>query len=80
MKTFRLIPAFAGAPDAVGRAMIAVGIMVTLFGGGGCTGKSDTAQARPAVSTDSLGFPAPDRPTSTIIAPRWTDEDERSPR
>ena len=77
MKTFRVIPVFASTPDAVGRAMIALGIMVTLLGGGGCTGRSDTAQARPAVSTDSLGFPAPDRPTSTIIAPRWTDEDER---
>ncbi|MEO7714263.1 MAG: class I SAM-dependent methyltransferase [Gemmatimonadaceae bacterium] len=77
MKTFRVIPVFAGALDAVGRAMIALGAMVTLLGGGGCTGTSDTAKARPAVSADSLGFPAPDRPTSTIVAPRWTDEDER---
>ena len=77
METSRLIPVCAGAANAVGRVIIAVGTLVTLLGVIACTGKSDTAQARPAVSVDSLGFPAPDRPTSAIVAPRWTDEDER---
>lgn len=31
----------------------------------------------PATRADSLGFPAPDRPISSIVAPRWTGEDER---
>ena len=30
-----------------------------------------------AAAVDTLGFPAPDRPISSIIAPRWTGEDER---
>ena len=77
METSRLIPVFTGATNSVGRVMIALGTLVALLGASACTGKSDTAQARPAVSADSLGFPAPDRPTSTIVAPRWTEEDER---
>lgn len=77
MGTSRVIPVFTGARAAVVRVMIALGTLAALLGGSACTGKSDTAQARPAVSSDSLGFPAPDRPTSSIIAPRWTDENER---
>ena len=30
-----------------------------------------------AAGTDTLGFPAPDRPIASIVAPRWTGEDER---
>lgn len=30
-----------------------------------------------ATIVDSLAFPAPDRPVSRIVAPRWTNEDER---
>lgn len=77
METSRLIPVSAGATNAVGRVITILGALVTLAGVIACTGKSDTAQARSAVFADSLGFPAPDRPTSTIVAPRWTDEDER---
>lgn len=28
-------------------------------------------------TADTLGFPPPDRPTSRIVAPRWTREDQR---
>lgn len=77
METSRLIPVVTGATVAVARVMIALSTLVTLLGSSACTGKSDTAQARPAVSADSLSFPAPDRPTSVIVAPRWADEDER---
>ena len=41
--------------------------------------KRDVVRApsqRTALS-DTLGFPAPDRPVSRIVAPRWTGEDER---
>ena len=41
--------------------------------------KRDVVRQRPeriAVS-DTLGFPAPDRPVSRIVAPRWSGEDER---
>ena len=76
MKTSRLIQ-LTRASDAVSRVLVVLGTLVSLLGVSACTGRSDTAQARPAVLADSLGFPAPDRPTSSIVAPRWTDEDER---
>lgn len=39
----------------------------------------DVAGARPQtpVSADTLHFPAPDRPISSIVAARWTDEGDR---
>ena len=43
----------------------------------GCTGAAPAARARVAARGDTLGFPAPQRPTSSIVAPRWTGEDER---
>ena len=33
--------------------------------------------AQSAAPADTLGFPAPVRPISSIVAPRWTGEDER---
>lgn len=41
--------------------------------------KREVARERPtrAMVVDTLGFPAPDRPVSRIVAPRWTGEDER---
>lgn len=43
------------------------------------TCRRDVGQERPkrATVSDTLGFPAPDRPVSRIVAPRWTGEDER---
>jgi SAM-dependent methyltransferase len=42
---------------------------------------ASTASAQPAAQSvvpgDTLGFPAPVRPISSIVAPRWTGEDER---
>ena len=42
-----------------------------------CTGAAPAARTPVAARTDSLAFPAPQRPTSAIVAPRWTGEDER---
>ena len=41
--------------------------------------RRDVSRERPtrAAIVDSLAFPAPDRPVSRIVAPRWTGEDER---
>ena len=41
--------------------------------------RRDVGQERPRrdAVADTLGFPAPDRPVSRIVAPRWTGEDER---
>ena len=41
--------------------------------------RRDVGQERPrrAAVADTLRFPAPDRPVSRIVAPRWTGEDER---
>ena len=41
--------------------------------------KRDVVRKRPSrgTTTDTLRFPAPDRPVSRIVAPRWTGEDER---
>jgi len=41
-----------------------------------CTPKVDAQRATTAPS-DTLHFPAPDRPVSSIVAPRWTGEDLR---
>ena len=41
--------------------------------------KHEVVRGRPShgTTTDTLRFPAPDRPVSRIVAPRWTGEDER---
>ena len=47
--------------------------LVTLFA---CQPKVD-AQRPASAAPDTLNFPAPDRPTSRIVAPRWAGEDVR---
>ena len=41
-----------------------------------CTPTIDAQRSTPSAA-DTLNFPAPDRPVSTIVAPRWIGEDER---
>lgn len=48
-----------------------------LFATAACTGSAPASRAPRDRDTDTLHFPAPDRPVSSIVAPRWTGEDER---
>ena len=57
-----------------GRMLI---ILVSVVGFAACADDVPAARANQPATADTLGFPAPDRPTSSIVAPRWTDEDER---
>ena len=50
-------------------------MLALLFGSATCRGAAPAVPRTP--SADSLDFPAPDRPISTIVAPRWTGEGER---
>lgn len=60
---------FAARPAAV--------LAVALSLAAACT--RDVADARPQspVAPDTLHFPAPDRPISSVVAARWTDEGDR---
>lgn len=52
--------------------------LLTVASAVACTRDPVVRQARDAgPAADTLGFPAPDRPTSAIVAPRWSGEDER---
>ena len=51
-------------------------LLFLLLASAACSPKVD-AQRTAAASTDTLHFPAPDRPVSNIVAPRWTGEDLR---
>lgn len=42
-----------------------------------CAPQLDAQKAAPAAAADTLRFPAPDRPVSRIVAPRWTGEEDR---
>ena len=55
----------------------ATALAVALLLSAACT--RDVAGARPQspVSADTLNFPAPDRPVSSIVAARWSDEGDR---
>ena len=55
----------------------ATALAVTVLLTAACT--RDVAGARPQtpVSADTLNFPAPDRPISSIVAARWSDEGDR---
>lgn len=63
----------------------ALSAALALFGATDCTGGSSTkgppasgaAERRELAPADSLGFPAPQRPISRIVAPRWTGESVR---
>jgi SAM-dependent methyltransferase len=49
-----------------------------MFGVVACAPSLDAQRATAAAAAaDTLKFPAPDRPVSRIVAPRWTAEDER---
>jgi SAM-dependent methyltransferase len=58
-------------------------VALTLLGASACSRQpkidatAAAGGARPVVPGDSLGFPAPQRPISRIVAPRWTGEPER---
>ena len=43
----------------------------------GCAGSRDNAKPAESATSDTLKFPAPDRPVSGIVAPRWSREDVR---
>ena len=55
----------------------ALGALVAITALTAC--RRDIVRERPhrTAVADSLRFPAPDRPVSRIVAPRWTGEDER---
>lgn len=52
-------------------------LLALFFAAAACTGGASAARAPEVARGDTLGFPAPQRPTSAIVAPRWTGEDER---
>lgn len=52
-------------------------LLVALCATLACTRRVEEARATPPAGADTLGFPAPDRPVSSIVAARWTDEGDR---
>lgn len=48
-----------------------------LIGPVACARHVDAQRPSASAPADTLHFPAPDRPISRIVAPRWTGEDER---
>lgn len=78
-----MITLMTGATDAIGSALACVAgrnawsALLVIAAFTACRREVVRERPRRAAVADTLRFPAPERPVSRIVAPRWTGEDER---